>query len=218
MRSPWLRLKLAASLDGRTALAGGESRWITGEAARADVQSLRAQCDAVMTGLGTVVADDPRLDVRMATTARQPLRVVLDTHLRTPPSARIISPPGQLLILTASDDARRMAVLMRAGASVEVLPAGESGLDLSAAMSRLATLGIQKVHVECGPTLAGALLTARLVDEIVLYLAPSLLGDDARPLVRVPPIPSLNDRIQFSIEDLRLLGQDLRVTLRPMQA
>jgi len=215
---PWVRLKLAASLDGRTALAGGESRWITGEAARADVQRLRARASAVMTGSATVVADDPRLDVRLPDATRQPLRIVLDTRLRTPPTARIIAPPGRLLLLTASDDDLPGAALAAAGASIARLPAGPGGLDLPAVMQHLASLEVNELQVECGATLAGALLAARLVDEFVLYVAPTLLGDGARPLARLPGIASMAERRDLSVSDLRRIGRDLRITLRPTQA
>lgn len=214
---PWVRLKLAASMDGRTALQNGQSRWITGDAARADVQRLRARSSAVMTGSATVRFDDPRLDVRMPEVIRQPLRVVLDTRLRTPPSARIVAPPGRLLLLTASADEARKTTLEAVGASVERISAGPGGLDLSAVMRRLAALEVNELQVESGSTLAGALLTARFVDELVLYLAPTLLGSDARPLAQLPSIVSMADRMDLSIADLRRVGTDLRITLRPAQ-
>ncbi len=214
---PWLRVKLAASLDGRTALASGQSRWITGEAARADVQRLRARSSAVMTGSATVRSDDPRLDLRLPEATRQPLRVVLDTRLRTPPSARIVAPPGRLLLLTASADMTLRAALEAAGASIERVPAGPEGLDLSAVMRHLALLEVNELQVEGGPTLAGALLRAGLVDELVLYLAPTLLGTDARPLALLSGVASMAERMELSISDLRRIGRDLRITLRPAQ-
>lgn len=214
---PWLRLKLAASLDGRTALENGQSRWITGDAARSDVQRLRARSSAVMTGSATVLADDPRLDVRLPDVTRQPLRVVLDTKLRTPPTARILAPPGQLLVLTASADAALSAGLAAAGACVERLPAGPAGLDLGAVMQHLAEREVNELQVEGGPTLAAALLNACLVDELVLYLAPTLLGTDAQPLARLPGVASMAERMEFSISDLRRVGRDLRITLRTAQ-
>lgn len=215
---PWVRLKLAASLDGRTALAGGESRWITGDAARADAQRLRARASAVMTGSATVRADDPRLDVRLPDATRQPLRVVLDTQLRTLPTARIIAPPGRLLLLTASDDELQCAALAAAGASIARLPAGPGGLELPAVMQHLASLEVNELQVECGATLSGALLAAQLVDELVLYMAPTLLGADAQPLARLPGIASMAERRDLVISDLRRVGRDLRITLRPAQA
>jgi len=212
---PWLRLKLAASLDGRTSLANGRSRWITGDAARADVQELRGRSSAILTGSATVLADDPRLDLRRPDVGRQPLRVVLDTRLRTPAAARILRPPGEALLLTASEDPARHAALTAAGARIDRLPAGPAGLDLDAVLRHLAGLEVNELLVECGPGLAGALMTARLVDEMVLYLAPALLGDDARPLARLPGIATLAERVRFEIADLRRVGDDLRITLRP---
>lgn len=212
---PWLRLKLAASLDGRTSLANGQSRWITGDAARADVQELRGRSSAVLTGSATVLADDPRLDLRQPDSGRQPLRVVLDTQLRTPASARILQPPGEALLLTASDDPARHTALRAAGARIDRLPAGPAGLDLTAVLRHLAGLEVNELLVECGPRLAGALMTARLVDEMVLYFAPALLGHDARPLARLPGIANLAERVRFEIADLRRIGDDLRITLRP---
>jgi len=215
---PWVCLKLAASLDGGTALANGQSRWITGNAARADVQQLRARSSAIMTGSATVLADDPRLDVRLPGATRQPMRIVLDSGLRTPASARILAPPGMALLLTVSDDAGRHAALEAAGARIERLPAAADGLDLAAVMQHLAGLEVNELLVECGPTLAGALLAGRLVDELVLYLAPALLGADARPLARLPRIATLADRMELSVADLRRVGRDLRITLRPARS
>ncbi len=212
---PWVRVKLAASLDGRTGLAVGGSRWITGDSARADVQRLRARSSAVMTGAGTVQSDDPRLDVRLPGASRQPLRVVLDTQLRTLPSARIIAPPGQVLLLTASADAARSAALEKAGARIERIAGAAGGVDLGAAMQRLAALEVNELQVESGPVLSGALLAAGWVDELVLYFAPVLLGTDARPLAQLQGIGSMAERLEFAICDLRRVGRDLRVTLRP---
>lgn len=211
---PWLRLKLAASLDGRTALADGASRWITGDAARADVQQLRARASAVLTGAGTVLADDPRLDLRLPGASRQPLRVVLDTQLRTPVNARLLLPPGEALLLTASGDADRRRALAAAGARIERVPAAPGGLDLAAVMRQLAVLEVNELQAECGATLAGALLTAGLVDELVLYLAPTLLGDEARPLARLPRLAGLGERLRLAVTDLRPVGDDLRITLQ----
>lgn len=211
---PWVRLKLAASLDGRTALSGGESRRITGEAARADVQALRARASAILTGSGTLLADDPRLDVRLPQAWRQPLRVVLDTRLRTPPGARAIAPPGRLAVFTASTDAARRAALEAAGATVECVPAGPGGLALGAVLARLAALEVNELHVECGATLAGAFLSGGLVDELMLYVAPLLLGDSARPLARLPGPASLAEARGFDVMDCRTIGTDLRVALR----
>jgi diaminohydroxyphosphoribosylaminopyrimidine deaminase/5-amino-6-(5-phosphoribosylamino)uracil reductase len=212
---PWLRLKLAASLDGRTALASGMSRWISGADARADVQQLRARSSAVMTGIATVLADDPRLDVRLPGATRQPLRVVLDSGLRMPPSARIIAPPGRLLVLTASTHSARRRALMDAGATILDVPAAERGLDLHTVVRLLAESDVNELQVECGPSLAGALLVAGLVDEWVLYLAPVLLGAGARPVAEMPAIAAMADRAEFTIAEQHRIGRDLRLTLLP---
>jgi diaminohydroxyphosphoribosylaminopyrimidine deaminase/5-amino-6-(5-phosphoribosylamino)uracil reductase len=212
---PWVAVKLAASLDGGTALPGGESRWITGEAARDDVQRLRARASAVMTGSGTVIADDPRLDVRLPGTERQPLRVVLDSRLRTPPGARILAPPGKVLILCSVEDPARAAALRAAGAEVMAVGASGGGVDLEAALAALAGRDVNELLVECGPGLAGALLAAGLVDELLLYVAPTLLGRGARPLADIDAPASLADRLQFSIVERQDVGGDLLLRLRP---
>jgi diaminohydroxyphosphoribosylaminopyrimidine deaminase/5-amino-6-(5-phosphoribosylamino)uracil reductase len=215
---PWVRLKLAASLDGRTALADGESRWITSDTARADVQRLRARASAILTGSGTVLQDDPLLNVRLPGATRQPLRVVLDVALETPPTARILVPPGEAVIMTASDDAVRAGRLAAAGARVETIAGGGAGLDLHAVMSRLAELEVNELHVECGATLAGGLLTAGLIDELIVYQAPTLLGDDARPLMAIGPLSRMDQRPGFAIVAVRRLGPDLKLTMRPAAA
>ncbi len=212
---PWVVVKLAASLDGGTALPGGESRWITGEAARDDVQQLRARSSAVLTGSGTVLSDDPRLDVRLSGATRQPLRVVLDSQLRISPEARIVAPPGQLLVLCAGEDPARAAALRGAGAEVVSVAAVSGGVDLGAALAHLGGRGINEVLAECGPGLAGAFLAAALADELVLYLAPTLLGQDSRPLANLPSPASMADRLEFSIVDRQDVGEDLMIRLRP---
>ncbi len=212
---PWVTVKLAASLDGGTALPGGESRWITGEAARADVQRLRAQSSAVMTGSGTVLTDDPRLDVRLPGVLRQPLRVVLDSRLRTPPTARVLAPPGQALILCTQADAARASELRAAGAEVATVAGAQGGVDLEAALTLLASRGVNELLVECGAGLAGALLAAGLVDELLLYLAPTLLGRGARPLADLEAPASMAERLDFSIIGRQDIGDDLLLRLRP---
>lgn len=215
---PWLRLKLACSLDGRTALASGESRWITSEAARRDVQRLRARSSAILTGVGTVLADDPRLDVRLPGATRQPLRVVLDPRLETPASARVLQPPGDVLVLASEAGAPGAAALEATGARVEVLPGDPSALDLEAVLARLAELEVNEVHAECGATLAGALLNASLVDELVVYLAPVLLGEEGRPLAILGGLESMQERLRLEIVSERRVGPDLRLVLRPVAA
>lgn len=210
---PWLRVKLAMSLDGRTALASGESQWITAAPARADVQRWRARACAVLTGVGTVLADDPALDVRLPGTWRQPLRVVVDTHLRTPPEARLFTRPGRVLIVTASE--RDPAALRAVGAEVVRLPAAAAGIDLVALCAELARRECNEVHVECGARLAGGLLGAGLLDEVLLYVAPLLLGDGAHGLFHLPGLLRMDQRIALEAVDQRMVGRDWRLLLRP---
>jgi diaminohydroxyphosphoribosylaminopyrimidine deaminase/5-amino-6-(5-phosphoribosylamino)uracil reductase len=221
---PLVRVKLAMSLDGRTALANGESRWITGEAAREDVQRWRARSSAVLTGIGTVLADDPRLDVRLPTedsaARRQPLRIVLDTELRTPPQARLFDSPGEVLIFTAlaSPDDERAASLTASGARLESLPLAGSRVALPAVLDRLGELELNEVLVEAGATLAGELLRQSLADELLLYVGPRLLGPSARALVAMPPLARLEDAPAFELAEMQPLGDDLRLRLRPRAA
>jgi diaminohydroxyphosphoribosylaminopyrimidine deaminase/5-amino-6-(5-phosphoribosylamino)uracil reductase len=213
---PFVRYKLAMSLDGRTAMASGESRWITGEAARLDVQRLRARASAVMTGVATVLADDPSLNVRLpGALVRQPLRVILDTELATPPTARTLSLDGQVLIFTAVRDAERQAPLQAAGAQVYTVPRQDGGLDLAAVLTELARCGVNEVHLECGATLAGAMLRAGLIDELIIYMAPLLLGDGARGLFHLPDLTRMDEGIPLDILDMRAVGRDWRITVRP---
>lgn len=213
---PLIRCKLAMSLDGRTALASGESQWITAAPARRDVQHLRARSAAVMSSAGTVLSDDPSLNVRLAGTERQPLRVILDPALDTPPGARTLQLPGEVLILAGSGDPQRRTALAAAGAEVVELPTVPGGLDLPAVMAELARREINEVHTECGPTLAGALLGAGLLDELVVYLAPVLLGDAARGLFHLPGLARMSERVTLTITDIRAVGHDWRITARPV--
>ena len=208
--SPWVRSKIAASLDGRTALANGASQWITGSAARQDVQHLRARSCAVLTGIGTVLADDPQLNVRIAT-ERQPLRVVLDSTLRMPPAARMLQ-SGKVLVCTASRDADKRAALERQGVEVLLLADASGRVDLQAVLRELARRGINEVLVEAGRELNGALLQAGLVDELVLYLAPQLLGDAARGMADLGELLRLEQRVELAWRDVRRVGDDLRIT------
>jgi diaminohydroxyphosphoribosylaminopyrimidine deaminase / 5-amino-6-(5-phosphoribosylamino)uracil reductase len=211
---PWVRIKLAMSLDGRTALASGLSRWITGEAARADVQKWRARSSAVLTGIGTVLADDPRLDVRAAADRDQPLRVILDSRLRTPATARVLARPGAALLFSAHDDAVRRRALEERGATVEQL--ADTGQNLERVLKRLAELEINEVLVEAGPTLAGAVLQGGYADELLLYIAPILLGPQARALVDLPELTDLTQGRRFTIIDTHSIAPDLRLRLRPI--
>jgi diaminohydroxyphosphoribosylaminopyrimidine deaminase/5-amino-6-(5-phosphoribosylamino)uracil reductase len=220
MRSgrPWVTLKLGASLDGRTALADGTSKWITGEKARADVQRLRARASAILTGSGTVRADDPMLTVRdpdIEMRGRRPLRVVLDTELRTPPSAQVLCFAGSTLLLTRDTDSPAAEPLRAAGATVESVACGPRGLDLDAVLNRLGALECNEVLVEAGPTLAGEFVRSGFVDEIVVYMAPVVLGPSARGLFNLPQLERMCDRCEFEWRDVQRVGDDLRLTLRP---
>jgi diaminohydroxyphosphoribosylaminopyrimidine deaminase/5-amino-6-(5-phosphoribosylamino)uracil reductase len=210
---PWVRIKLAMSLDGRTALANGRSRWITGEAARADVQQWRARSSAVLTGVGTVLADDPRLDVRSGAVRDQPLRVVLDSRLRTPPDARILARPGEVFLFSSSDEPARRSALELQGAKVEQL--AQARPNLGQVLARLAELEINEVMVEAGPTLAGAFVQAGLADELLVYIAPLLLGPQARALLQLPELTDLAQGRRFIVMDTCAVGPDLRLRLRP---
>jgi diaminohydroxyphosphoribosylaminopyrimidine deaminase/5-amino-6-(5-phosphoribosylamino)uracil reductase len=209
-----VRLKSAASLDGRTALANGESKWITGEAARADVQHWRAQSGAVLTSAATVLADDPRLDVRIET-PRQPLRVVLDRRRQVRSKARIFAPPGEVLVFAAAaPKASRARSEERFGKGrIELVRTLRGHLDLARVFARLGELAVNDVLVEAGPRLSGALLSAGLVDEWLLYLAPKLLGPQAKPLANVARLTKLAKAPDFEILESQAVGQDLRLRL-----
>jgi len=219
---PWVRVKLASSLDGRSAMASGESKWITGDAARRDVQRLRARSSAIVTGIGTVLADDPSMNVRLEAQqlkgvepVRQPLRVVMDTKLAMPVQAKMLSLPGDTLLLTGGQDNGRRQALQQAGAEVVAIDGGQGRLEPEAALKLLADREINEVLLECGPTLAGAFLAAQLVDELVLYIAPHLMGDSARGLFHLPGLQQMRDRIALEWLDVRQVGDALRVTVRP---
>ncbi len=207
---PWVRMKVAASLDGRTALASGESQWITGAAARADGHRWRARACAILTGIGTVRQDDPQLSVREVATARQPRRIVVDRHGETPPSARVLAGGGTLIVTAGRRDPGWPV-------DVEVLtmPDADGRVDLAALMRALAAQEINELHVEAGARLNGALLAAGLVDELLLYLAPCLLGDPARGVAEFATAPArLADRVELTIHDLARVGEDLRLRAR----
>ncbi|MEO7200168.1 MAG: bifunctional diaminohydroxyphosphoribosylaminopyrimidine deaminase/5-amino-6-(5-phosphoribosylamino)uracil reductase RibD [Dokdonella sp.] len=217
---PWLRLKLAMSLDGRTALANGESKWITGAAARADVQRWRARSGAILTGSGTVLADNPQLTLRVAESpdvggALAPLRVVLDSRLQTPAGAHVLDGSTPTLLLhaaTSAADEPRFARAERA-----VVEIGEGGLDLHAVLGLLAQRGINEVQVEAGPVLCGALFAVGLVDEVLLYVAPVFLGDAARPLLALPSLSDMQERWRLRVIEQRHVGDDWRIVLRPAE-
>lgn len=207
---PWVRTKLAASLDGRTALPSGESRWITGAAARADGHAWRARACAIMTGVGTVLHDDPQLTVRDVATSRQPLRVVVDRHADTPANARVFA-DGNALVVTAGPRGREWP------ASIEclALPDREGRVDLEAVFRMLGDRGVNEVHVEAGAKLNGALLRAGLVDELLIYLAGAIIGDPARGMFEAPtPLASLADRVEIEWSSIERIGADLRILAR----
>ncbi len=215
---PWVRVKLGASLDGRTGLANGKSQWLTCEASRADVQRLRAESSAIVTGAATVQRDDPRLTVRDPTLelrGRRPLRVVLDPRLSTPPTARLLAEPGPVLILAGATDQAAERALTAAGAEVAPL-AAVAARDLAAVLAELARREQNEVLIEAGARLAGAFVEAGLVDEFVLYLAPHMLGHDAAPLAMLPMLDDLGERWEFRYADVRQVGSDLRLTLTPL--
>ena len=214
---PWLRLKAAVSLDGRSALADGTSQWITGTAARGDGHAWRKRAGAVLTGVGTVREDDPRLDVRLVATARQPLRVIVDSRLETPPEARIVQPPGAVLVYAAVDDRARRAALEQRGAEVVLLPSPAGKVDLAAMVADLGRREINELHVEAGEKLNASLLAAGLVDELLVYVAPRLVGS-GRGLAALAPLARLDDAPGFAFIDVERVGDDLRLLLRPNAA
>ena len=210
---PWVRMKIAATLDGRTALANGQSQWITGAEARRDGHAWRARACAVLTGIGTVRDDDPLLTVRDVSTPRQPLRVVVDSRLQLAPTARILE-GGGVLVVSAIDDRARISALAARGAEVIVLANAQGKTDLEAIMRELARRGINEVHVESGSKLNGSLLSAGMVDELLLYYAPSLLGDAARGMFNLPEFDSLEQKTSLRFHDVRRIGGDLRILAR----
>jgi diaminohydroxyphosphoribosylaminopyrimidine deaminase / 5-amino-6-(5-phosphoribosylamino)uracil reductase len=212
---PWVRMKVAASLDGRTALPDGTSQWITGEAARADGHAWRKRAGAVLTGIGTVRDDDPRLDVRAVATEIQPLRVVVDSRLEISAAARVLQPPGKALIYTTSSDAARVAALTSDHVEVASLAADANGkTDLAAMLADLARRGINELHVEAGEKLNASLLRAGLVDELLLYVAPRLLGE-GRAIAALGSLGNLAESFDFEFVDVERVGADLRLRLRP---
>jgi diaminohydroxyphosphoribosylaminopyrimidine deaminase / 5-amino-6-(5-phosphoribosylamino)uracil reductase len=220
---PWVRLKLAMSLDARTAPASGERLWISSEASRADVQTWRARSGAVLTGAATVRADDPRLDVRLSygSWIRQPLRVLLDPMLSCSTGAKLFHGEGALVF--AAPDAPERAPPGTSphtppgapGSRVERLPRAAGGLDLNAVIARLTELEVNELLVECGPRLAGSFVLTNLVDELVLYVAPALLGADAAPLLHVSGLGPPGSLPAFEFQDVRRIGPDLRLILIP---
>jgi len=211
---PWLRLKIAASLDGKSALLNGVSQWITGENARRDGHGFRARACAVLTGAGTVLEDDPRLTVREVATTRQPLRVIVDSRLETPADARILE-GGGVLVACARENRSKMAALQRKDAEILVLPNPQGKVDLAMLMRELARRGINEVHAEAGWKLNGSLFAEGLVDELLIYLAPILIGDAGRGMFNLPELAELADARRLKVFDQRMVGEDLRLRARP---
>lgn len=214
-KKPWVRLKTAASLDGKTALNNGASQWITSEAARQDGHRWRARSCAIMTGIGTVKFDNPRLTVRYIETRRQPRKVVVDSHLAISLDARLLQGDEEVFIFTTNEGSpEKKAALSKLGVRVIVLPNAEGRVDLEKMMTMLAEFGMNEVLVEAGCGLNGALVEAGLVDEMIIFLAPHLLGDNAQGMVQLPELTNLGQKKILKINDLRMIGQDIRVTAR----
>lgn len=205
---PWVRMKLAATLDGRTALANGKSQWITGAAARKDGHRWRARACAVLTGIGTVKADDPRLTVREVETPRQPLRVIVDSRLETPPEAKILQ--GGKTLIFFGDTANKPPQ----GAEAIAMPNAKGKVDLAAMLRELARRGVNELHVEAGFKLNGSLAREGCVDEMLIYLAPAFLGDSAQGMLDLAPMASLDERLNVSLRSVERVGEDLRIIAR----
>lgn len=212
---PWLRLKAASTLDGKTALNNGVSQWITGEAARRDGHRWRARACAVLTGIGTVRGDDPQLNVRAVPCERQPQRVLVDARLDVPLSARLLQ-GGKCLVAAAVADEGKIAALAERGVEVVVLPDTAGKVDLPALMLELGRRGCNEVHAEAGFKLNGSLLREGCVDEILLYMAPMLVGDAAQGLFNLPELAALDKAVRLDLRDVRRIGGDLRVIARPL--
>jgi diaminohydroxyphosphoribosylaminopyrimidine deaminase/5-amino-6-(5-phosphoribosylamino)uracil reductase len=210
---PWVRMKIAASLDGRTALPNGASQWITGPDARLDGHAYRRRAGALLTGIGTVLADDPSLDVRLVDTALQPLRCVIDARLDTPPTARLFASPSAVVLFTASTDTARRAALQARGAEIVDVPARNGRVDLVAVLDALAARPINELHIEAGARLNGTLLQTGCVDELLLYMAPTLLGH-GRGMATLGELQSPGDGIAFEFHEATRVGTDLRILAR----
>ncbi|MFP6681608.1 MAG: bifunctional diaminohydroxyphosphoribosylaminopyrimidine deaminase/5-amino-6-(5-phosphoribosylamino)uracil reductase RibD, partial [Gammaproteobacteria bacterium] len=214
---PLVAVKVGMTMDAKIALETGASQWITSAAARADVQRLRAASGAIVTGVGTVLADDPALTVRgnrFDNAGMQPLRVILDTHLRSPSSSRIFREAGETLVFTASTDARRTEALQALGAVVESCPVTAAGLDLEVILQRLAAREVNEVLVEAGPAVVGAFVRDHLFDDLVIYLAPKIFGNSATGTFALPALLNIDSATELEIVNVRKVGPDLRITMR----
>ncbi len=213
-RLPYVRCKLAMSLDGRTAMASGESKWITSAAAREDVQRLRAKSGAILTGVGTVLADDPSMTVRLDGIDSQPVRVVVDTNLSMPTSAKMLKEQGKTVLMTCSADEHIAHALTEAGADIHMMPYCNTSVDLKSVLQQLSDMHINDVLLETGATLSGAMLQADLIDELIIYMAPVLMGNGARGLFALPALDKMKDKIELDIIDVRFIGKDIRLTAK----
>ena len=207
---PWVRMKIAASLDGKTALNNGVSQWITGEAARHDGHRLRARSCAVLTGIGTVLEDDPQLSVRFIETPRQPLRIIIDSRLKIPTTARVLRGEGEL-IFTTTDNKERISALKEVGARPIILPNEKGKIDLAGLMQILADFEINELLVEAGNRLSSAFIREGLVNELIIYLAPHLIGNRAMDMLQLPELTDLSEKYNLKIKDLRMVGEDIRI-------
>lgn len=218
---PYVRSKVAASLDGRTALNNGKSLWITGESARLDVQYWRAQSCAIVTGIGAVLADNPTMNVRLPDVARQPLRVIVDSRLQVPLNSKILQPESlqtsPVLIVYASDDKRQSGALAACGAELLKLPDTHGRVDLLALISHLAQRGVNEVLLEAGQGLNGAFLHANLIDEFIFYYAPKLMGADAKAMFAIPELTEMQQVTDLQILDVRQVGHDIRLLAKPVK-
>ncbi len=219
---PWVTLKIAASMDGKTAMSNGESQWITSEQAREDAHQLRASSSAIMTGIGTVLRDDPQMTARLSNVAdmktepteRQPLRVIVDSRLSTPASARILSQPGDVLIVTAPSNLSDAALYSQSNVEVSSCEMAGRAINLEALMQMLGEKEINNLMLEAGAKLSGSMLKENLVDELVIYMAPDLLGSDARGMFLIPGLDSISEKLNMEFRDVRRVGRDMRITLQ----
>jgi diaminohydroxyphosphoribosylaminopyrimidine deaminase/5-amino-6-(5-phosphoribosylamino)uracil reductase len=218
---PYVRCKVAASLDGRTALNNGKSLWITGEPARLDVQYWRAQSCAIVTGIGTVLTDNPSMNVRLANISRQPLRVIVDSKLQTPVDCKMLNPEllpaSPVLIAYAHDVNNKAAALTASGAELLHLPDANGRVDLHALLLNFASRGVNEVLLEAGQGLNGAFLQAGLIDEFIFYYAPKLMGSDAKAMFAIPELTDMQQAIDLQIFDVRQIGQDIRLRVKPVK-
>jgi diaminohydroxyphosphoribosylaminopyrimidine deaminase/5-amino-6-(5-phosphoribosylamino)uracil reductase len=219
---PWVRIKMAMSLDGRTAMASGESQWITGEEARRDVQFLRARSEAILTGIGTVKADNPALNVRLSSDdldiqqeVIQPLRVIVDSRLDTPSNSKLLGLPGKTLVFYSQQDTERESVLKVAGAEPVHCQGADERVDLEAMLRELANREVNEIHVEAGEQLCGTLLEAGLVDEIIIYMAGHIIGSSGKGLFNLESVSSMSERKAVKIQDIRSVGADWRIQAMP---